>query len=134
MATTVKFPIIPNKPPLEFKFTVPTTLDLEEAAGMSIDMMRLRGQNLKALVLLTCYGLKWDDPSMTELRAKKILGRFVDAGGDVVELTKALVDALNVSGVYGRPESTVMAESEAAEIAEGEEDADAGDDPQPRPS
>jgi hypothetical protein len=133
MATTVKFPIIPNKPPLDFKFTVPTTLELEEAAGMSIDMMRLRGQNLKALVLLVCYGLKWDDPSMTEIRARKILGRFVEAGGDVVELTKALVEALNVSGVYGRPEATVMAESAEEKDSDGEGDAD-GDDPQTRPS
>lgn len=122
MPTSKKYPLIPNKPPVEFKFTVPTTLDLEEAAGMSIDMLRLRGQTLRALVLLVCYGLKWDDASMTELRAKKLLQRFVDHGGDVADLTKALVEALNLSGVYGLPEDPSMPKEEPPSEEDDDED------------
>ena len=123
MPTSKKYPFIPNKPPVEFKFTVPTTLELEEAAGMSIDMLRLRGQTLRALLLLVCYGLKWDDASMTEGRAKKMLSRFVDTGGNVAELTKALVEALNLSGVYGLPEDASLPKDDTPSD-EDEDDAD----------
>lgn len=102
--TTVDFPLIPNKAPVRFRFTIPNVRALELAAGCGIDLLRLRGQQIHALVLLVCYGLKWSDRKMTEDRAADLIEAYRDDGGSVVELSKAVVKALNESGVYGPAE------------------------------
>lgn len=101
--TIVEFPLKPNLPPVKFKFTIPSTRRMELAAGAGVDMLRLRGQSIYAMVLMTCYALQWQDKLMTEEKAADLVQKYLDDGGDVVALSNALVKALNESGVYGQP-------------------------------
>lgn len=103
--TTVDFPLIPNAAPVRFRFTIPSTRQLELAAGSSIEFLRLRGQSVHALVLLVCYGLKWADKRMTEDKAADLIQAFLEDGGKITDLSKAIVQALNESGVYGEVET-----------------------------
>lgn len=109
MAPTVSAPVMfalyPGKPPVEFRYSVSTALQFEERAGCSPWMLSARGQSVKALVLLVQYGLLHSDPAMTELKAKKSIERFLDNGGKVTELSEAVKNALNASGIYGEPET-----------------------------
>ncbi len=114
--TTVDFPFGVKKNGDEttfvdarFRFTIRTARELERASGVGLQMLLARGQTVEALVLLVCYGLKWEYKKMTEDAAAEKLEEFVDAGGDVIELSKALKDALNASGVYGRDASKTKA-------------------------
>lgn len=113
--TTVDFPLIPGKASVKFRFTIPTTRQLELAAGVGIDTLRFRGQTVWALVLLTCYALKWADPKMTEDRAGALIQGYLDGGGTAKALTDALVKALNESGVYGEVEKPAATEEDGAE-------------------
>lgn len=128
LPTSVKFELFTGKPPIEFKFTIDTTLELEEAAGMGVEMLRLRGQHVRAVVLLLTYALKDADRSMTESRARKILQRFINAGGNVTELSKALVEALNESGVYGNS-AQLTATDDAPKDEAGEDESEEELDP-----
>lgn len=109
--TSVSFPFLVGTPgpdkqiPLldaEFRFTVSATRKLERACGGNLDWVVARGQAVDAVVLLVCYGLVWNDKKMTEEKAEHLVEDFIDAGGDVIELTKALYTGLAESGVYGR--------------------------------
>lgn len=102
--TAVEFPLIPGKAPVRFRFTIPNVRALELAAGCGIDLLRLRGQQVHALVLLVCYALKASDKKMTEDRAADLVQAYLDEDGDIAVLSKAVVQALNESGVYGKPE------------------------------
>lgn len=110
--TTVEFPLKPGAPPVKFRFTIPNTRALELAAGCGIELLRLRGQTVHALVLMTCYGLRWNDKRMTEDRASELIQEYLDADGSVEELSKALVKAMNGSGVYGEPETDEIESSD----------------------
>jgi hypothetical protein len=101
--TIVEFPLKPNQAPVKFKFTIPSTRRMELAAGSGVDMLRLRGQSIYAIVLMTCYALQWSDRTMTEDKAADLIEKFKEAGGKIEELSEALVKALNESGVYGQP-------------------------------
>lgn len=114
--TTVDFPLIPGKAPVRFRFTIPNVRALELAAGCGIDLLRLRGQQVHALVLMVCYGLKWNDKRMTEDKAADLIQEYLDKDGSVLDLSKAIVKALNESGVYG------PAEAEQPESADGDEE------------
>lgn len=103
--TSVEFPLKPDHPPVHFRFTIASTRSLEKAAGVGIDLLRLRGQVAEAIVLMTCYGLKWEDESITEKKAERLVQSYVDGGGDIKDLSEALVKALNESGVYGKPQT-----------------------------
>jgi hypothetical protein len=87
----------------EFRFTTKHTRKLEDACGGNIDWVIARGQSVKAMVLMVCYGLLWQDKQMTEDKAADLIDEFIDAGGDVIELSTALYKALGASGVYGKP-------------------------------
>lgn len=102
--TTVDFPLKPGQAPVRFRFTIPNTRALELAAGCGIELLRLRGQTVHALVLMTCYGLRWSDKRMTEEKAGELIQEYLEADGSVEALSKALVKAMNESGVYGEPE------------------------------
>lgn len=101
--TIVEFPLKPNQPDVKFKFTIPSTRRMELAAGCGVDMLRLRGQVIYTVVLMTCYALQWQDKSMTEDKASTLIEKFIDAGGKIEDLSAALVKALNTSRVYGQP-------------------------------
>jgi hypothetical protein len=113
--TSVTFPfyVVPpraDKPELtfrdaEFRYTTKTSRRLERAAGCGIATIIARGQFVESIVLMVCYGLQWKDQKMTEDKAVDLVDEFVDAGGDVVKLREACIDALNKSGVYGKVES-----------------------------
>jgi cyanate lyase len=94
------------------------------------EMLRLRGQHVRAIVLLLTYALKDGDQSMTELRARKILQRFVNAGGDTADLSRALVTALNESGVYG-PAQAASSPVEDEDSKDDDEDESEEDDADP---
>ena len=106
--TTVEFPFGVKKDSegvasfvdIGFRFTIRTALELERASG-GLQMLLARGQSVWALVLLVCYGLKWNRKKITEDDAIQLLDQFVEADGDTRALTQALSKALNESGVYG---------------------------------
>lgn len=87
-----------------FRFTTKSARALERAAGSGLAWVIARGQSVEALVLLVCYGLQHLFPKMTEAKATDLIDAFIDRGGDVAELSKAAHQALNASGVYGKPE------------------------------
>ena len=102
---TVPFPLIPNQPDVEFRFTIKSARDLERATRQfgGIAGLNLRGSNVEALVVCTLFALRWAKPKLTEDKVVDLIQDFVDAGGDVIELTNMLTKALNESGVYGKP-------------------------------
>lgn len=99
--TTVSFPLRPGKADVEFRFTIKSARQLEEAAGTGIGMLLATGQHVRALVFLVCYGLRWQDVKMTEQRAMDLIETFLEAGGSTKDLSEACLKALNQSGVYG---------------------------------
>jgi hypothetical protein len=103
--TIVEFPLKPGQAPVKFKFTIPSTNAMEKAAGVGIHMLRLQGRQVGAIVLMTCYALRWKDPSMTEARAETLIQAYLEAGGKIEALSEALVKALNDSGAYGTPDA-----------------------------
>lgn len=119
--TSVTFPFFVGLPgddkkiPLldaEFRFTTKTTRAMERSAGNGISWVIARGQSVEALVLLVCYGLQWKKwpkgkttAEMTEDWAVDLIDAFIDAGGEVEELSKAVYKALDQSGVYGKPKT-----------------------------
>jgi hypothetical protein len=104
--TTVPFPLIPNAPDVEFRFTIKTARDLERATRHmgGIAGLTLRNNTVEALCALTCYALRWADHKMTEDKAADLIQGFIDGGGDVGVLLEALTKAVQLSGVYGRQE------------------------------
>jgi hypothetical protein len=81
--TIVEFPLKPGQAPVKFKFTIPSTNAMEKAAGVGIHMLRLQGRQVGAIVLMTCYALRWKDPSMTEARAETLIQAYLEAGGKI---------------------------------------------------
>lgn len=122
VSAPVHFPLYAGKPPVEFRYSVSTALQFEERAGCSPWMLSARGQSVKALVLLVQYGLLHADPAMTELKAKKAIERFIDHGGKVTDLSEAVRNALNASGVYGETETT--ADDDGDDGEDDDQDAD----------
>lgn len=96
-----------------FRFTIRTTREMEKAAGCGVGMLQMRMQSVEVVVLLVCYGLRWDDKKMTEDKAVDLVERYLDAGGDVIKLSTALVKCLNTSGVYGKPDTDAGSEGDA---------------------
>lgn len=86
-----------------FRFTVRTARELERASGVGITLLVARGQSVEAMVLLACYGLRWQHKRLTEDETVDLVDKFLDAGGDCKALSGALYKALNESGVYGEP-------------------------------
>lgn len=134
MSEPVRFPLIPGKAngdgtvpwkEVEFLFTVRAAKDLEEVAGTSPYLLSLRGQSVKATVLMVLFGLRHADAAMNESRAVALLDKYLKGGGKLKPLNEALVKAMNESGVYGDPDTP--------EAPEPLEDKDEGD-PQPDPS
>lgn len=128
MSEPIRFPLIPGKPDgngvvqwrdVEFLFGIKAAKDLEEVAGTSPYLLSLRGQSVKATVLMVLYGLRHSDAAMNESRAVALIDKYLKAGGKLKPLTEALVKAMNESGVYGDPELP-----EEPEPLEGEPAAD----------
>ena len=124
MSVPVAYPFIPSKPDddgvvswrdVEFLYTVKAAKDLEEIAGTSPYLLSLRGQSVKATVLMVWHGLKHADASMNENKAVNMLQRYLDAGGKLKGLNEALVKAMNESGVYGEPDVPDEPEREGEE-------------------
>lgn len=84
-----------------FRFTIRTARELELASVVGIGQLLAQGQSVRSVVLLVCYGLKFERKRITEDDAINLLDEFVEAGGDVKALTEALTKALAESGVYG---------------------------------
>lgn len=118
VSAPVMFTLYPGKPPVEFRYSVSTALQFEERAGCSPWMLSARGQSVKALVLLVQYGLLHADPTMTEAKAKKAIERFMDNGGKVTDLSEAVKNALNASGVYGETETPADDEDDDQDTGE----------------
>lgn len=104
MTSSVSFPLIPGKAPVDFRFTIKTARELDKAAQHGIAVLLKNGQTTDALVLMTCYGLKHSDHRMNEGKAEELIQRYVDDGGDAAELLAALTKALQASGVFGKVE------------------------------
>lgn len=106
----VLFPLEAGKPSVEFRFNVITAQALEERAGCAPWMLSMRGQSVKALVLMLTYALQHTDASITEKRAATLIDRYLKNGGKVKALAEALTDAMNASGVYGEREDDTVDE------------------------
>jgi predicted methyltransferase len=102
--TSVSFPLIPNEPEVQFRFTIRTARELDRASSVGIQKLLQNGQTTDAMVLMTCYGLRHLDHKMTEQKAEELIQQYVDTGGDAKALFIALFDALNKSGVFGKPD------------------------------
>lgn len=113
--TTVSFELIPGKAPVDFRFTIKTSRELDKASG-GITNLLTNGQTTEALVLMTCYGLRHADHRMNESKAEDLIQRFVDTGGNAADLLRALTEAIQASGVWGRdgdePNPTKTTETE----------------------
>jgi len=97
---------------VEFRFTIRTVTEMERATGCGVAQLVLLQKNAQAMVALLCYGLRWKDRSFTEDKAIDLAQKFIEAGGDVEDLTKHLVKALNESGVYGKVSQPAKSEGE----------------------
>lgn len=97
----VLFPLQNGHPEVEFRFDVMQAQALEERAGCAPWMLSLRGQSVKALVLMLTYALRHKDAKLTEEKAAKLIQKYLEAGGKVKVLSEALTKALEESGVYG---------------------------------
>lgn len=98
---SVPFPLKPGLPDVDFRFTIRAARDLERAAGCNYRTLFARGEQINAIVLLVCYGLRHADKAMTEEKAVDLVDRYLTGGGDIVTLYETLQKAMNVSGVYG---------------------------------
>lgn len=119
--TTVDFPFYPETDDADkttfkdarFRFTIRSTREMEKSAGCGVGMLQMRMQSVEVVVLLVCYGLRWNDKKMTEDKAVDLVDAYLAAGGDVVKLSGALVKCLNTSGVYGKPDPDARTEGDA---------------------
>lgn len=100
--TGVLFPIRDGEIPDEFRFTIKSARALERAAGCNYTMLIARGQQIEAICLLVCYGLRHQkkDAALTVDQATDLVEAFVDRGGNIVELFEALLLAMHRSGCY----------------------------------
>lgn len=98
---SVSFPLKAGQPDVEFKFTIKAARDLERLAGCNYQTLLSRGQQIEAIVMMTCFGLRHADKAMTVDRATDLVDAYVEADGDIVQLFNALQEAMNQSGVYG---------------------------------
>jgi len=114
----VLFPLEAGKPSVEFRFNVITAQALEERAGCAPWMLSMRGQSVKALVLMLTYALQHARPDINENKAARLIQRYLENGGKVKALAEALTEAMNASGVYGeREESATEDEGDADPLA-----------------
>jgi hypothetical protein len=111
----VPFPLIPEQPDVEFRFTIKTARLLERATRQwgGISGLTMRGNNVEVLVTVTHHALLWNKPKLAEDKVIDWIQDFIDAGGNVIDLTQALTKALDASGVYGRPEGSAESEGDA---------------------
>lgn len=107
--------------PRRFRFTVSAGLGFEQATGCGINTLIEKRQILTALVKGLYFGFRWEDKKLTETEIEGTLQNFADADGDIGDLYAQMVEALNASGVFGKP-----AKAEAPS-----EDASVTDPPQP---
>lgn len=89
--------------PVVFRFSIKAAREMERVAGCNYQTLLARSQQVEAICLMTCYGLRHDDPKMTVDKAIELVDAYVDRGGNIVALYEALQEAMNKSGVYGRP-------------------------------
>lgn len=125
---TVEFPFGVKKSPetgettfvsTRFRYTIRTTRELEKASIVGLSALLMQGQTVIALVLLVCYGLKWERPRITEDDAVNLLDQFVEAGGDTKALSEALQKAIVESGVYGQDPLKARAPIDLSQPPEG---------------
>jgi hypothetical protein len=118
-APTVPYPLIPGEPDVEFRFTIATARLLERATRPwgGIGALTLRGNNIEVLVATTHHALLWNKPNLKEQKVIDWIQAFVDEGGDVIEMTNALNRALEMSGVYGKPDKPEVDDDEPEGVA-----------------
>lgn len=114
---SVPFPLIPDQPDVEFRFTIKTARELERATRNmgGLAGLHLRGSNVEAVVVTTFYAMRWNKPKLTEDKVVDLIQDYIDHGGDVVVLINTLTKALNESGVYGKPTHDTDTEDDAAD-------------------
>lgn len=100
--TSVPFALVPNKPDVQFRFTISTARQLDKASQYGVQVLLKNGQTTEAIVLMTCYGLRHADHRMTEAKAEEMIQQYIDQGGDTTLLFTALFKALQESGVFGK--------------------------------
>lgn len=82
--------------PRKLLFDWNAVADLEEGAG--INLMRLLSEEragFSTIRALVWAGLKHEDPRLTKQRAGVLLHEYVENGGSMDELFKAVLEALN---------------------------------------
>lgn len=119
-APSVFFGLIKGKMPLEFRFTIPTARLWEAALRPygGIQALLMRSNSLEVTIITTHHALLWNQPKLTEEKVVHMIEAFVDNGGDMKDLNAAITKAMNLSGVYGKPDP----ESDSTTEGEGSDD------------
>lgn len=107
----VLFTLDTTKGPVEFRFTVSSTLALERSAGCAPWVLAARGQSVTAMVLMLQFAMRHADATYTEAKAEKDIQRYLKQGGKAKDLADALAKAMRASGVYGDTETETAEET-----------------------
>jgi hypothetical protein len=80
-------------------------------------MQRLKGVSLSALVIAAWAGLKRDDPTLNVPLVRKILKKCMHDGMPYGDICIPIVEAIDKSGLFGKPEDQVTEGNEHTEAA-----------------
>ncbi len=89
--------------PVEFRFSIKSAREMERIAGCNYTKMFLDTRQIEAICMMVCYGLRHEDPTLTIDKAADRVDAFIEDGGNILDLYKALQKAMDYSGVYGPP-------------------------------
>ena len=97
----ISFELRPGEIPVLFRFNFKGAREMERVAGCNYQTLLERRQQVEAISLMTCYGLRHDEPTMTVDKAVDLIDAYIEKGGNIVQLYEALQTAMNHSGIYG---------------------------------
>jgi hypothetical protein len=89
--------------PRRLRFDINALIDIENVSGGKSIQQVLGNMGIGTIRLLMWAGLKHDDRRLTQEKTGELLQEHLDAGGDIVSLVDILTEAMDVSGVFGKP-------------------------------
>jgi len=103
------------------RFTWSSVCRFEEKYGKSIPDSLSAQLGISLTTHLVWAGLLHDEPNLKMATVEARCGAYIDRGGDIQQLAKAVLEALVDSGVIGRPDAKAqdVADEDVA-VEEGE--------------
>jgi len=92
--------------PRRLRFDLSAIQELEAALGsvpLGLVRAQIRQLGMTAIALSLWVGLKHEDRALTRPLANRILETYLTGGGSLVEVTQAILDAFDASGLFGVP-------------------------------